>query len=76
MNANRMKAVTRRWRGIPERATQIGLIVVASLGATALPLRATQRERIRTPQRSRTRPPCAIAARHQASQAAPDALER
>ncbi len=39
MKANRMKAVTRRWRGIPDRATRIGLIVLASLGAGALPLR-------------------------------------
>jgi hypothetical protein len=40
MNVNRVKAVTRSRRGIPERTIRIGLIALAGLGCTALPLRS------------------------------------
>jgi hypothetical protein len=40
MNVNRVKAVTRSRRGISERATRMGLVAIATLGCTALPLRS------------------------------------
>src|ERR1700736_6657832 len=40
MSVNRVKAVTRSRRGISKRATRMGLVAIATLSCTALPLRS------------------------------------
>jgi hypothetical protein len=40
MNVNRVKAVTRSRQGISGRATRMGLVAIATLSCTALPLRS------------------------------------